>query len=64
MSVTARSQRDERPAGLLGFANQGWNQMSFPWTFPEMLGAMWIPTVWPLAVLALGALLARRRARI
>jgi hypothetical protein len=50
--------------GLLGVANQGWNQQSFFWPFPEMLGAMWIPTVWPLAVLALGALLARRRARI
>jgi hypothetical protein len=50
--------------GLLGIVNQGMNQKSFFWTFPEMLRAMWIPMVWPLAVLALSALLARRRARI
>jgi hypothetical protein len=50
--------------GLLGIVDQGWNMKSIFWTVPEMIGAMWIPTLWPLAVLTLGGLLAHRRARV
>jgi hypothetical protein len=49
--------------GLLGILNQGWTMKSIFWSYPDMVGAMWIPTIWPLAVLVLGGQLARRRAR-
>jgi hypothetical protein len=50
--------------GLLGIVNVGWNMKSLFWAFPDMIAAMWLPTIWPLTVLVLGSVLARRRARI
>jgi hypothetical protein len=50
--------------GILGVTNAGLTMKSFYWALPDMVHAMWLPTLWPVAVLVLGGLLARRRARI
>lgn len=50
--------------GLLGVTNEGLTMAAFYWGWPDMIRAIWLPAVWPVTLLALGGLLARRRARI
>jgi hypothetical protein len=50
--------------GVLGVTDAGLTMKSFYWSFPDMVRAMWLPMLLPVAVLVLGGLLARRRARI
>jgi hypothetical protein len=50
--------------GILGVTDAGLTMQSFFWDFHDMARAMWLPAIWPAAVLGLGSVLARRRARI
>jgi hypothetical protein len=49
---------------VLGVLDTGWDMQAFFWRFPEMASVLWPVVLTPVAIVALGSLLARRRARL